>query len=153
MATLGATAGGYLTYRLAREGGEKALYARIRRRTAEKIRGKFEHRGFATVAAAALLPPPFPTFPVLLTAGVMQYPARKFLTALGAGRAVRYFAIGYLAHAYGRAVVTALTSYYRPVLYGLIALSVAAGVYLLIYLAGHRSRQGAHHASSAHKRA
>ena len=141
MAVVGAMIGGFVTYRLAKKGGEEALHGKIGRRNADKLRKNFQHRGFGTVAAAAILPPPFPTFPVLLAAGVMQYPPKKFLAALGSGRAVRYFALGYLAHAYGRAILTALSPYYQPMLYALIGLAAAGGVCALIYFAWYRPRK------------
>ena len=74
MATLGAVAGGYLTYRLAEKGEEETLERRIGQDRAKKLYQHFKVHGFATVAIAALLPPPLPTKPILLVAGACTIP-------------------------------------------------------------------------------
>ena len=91
MATVGAVLGGYITYRLAAKGGKEALEKRIGKNRAEKVYKKFDQGGFLTVLVGAMLPPPFPIVPVLLTAGALQYPRRNFLTALALGRGARFF--------------------------------------------------------------
>jgi membrane protein YqaA with SNARE-associated domain len=82
MATAGPVLGGYLTYRMARKGGKETLEKRFSRKNVNKVYAIFERWGFASVAIAAILPPPFPITPMLLAAGAMQYPTRKFLAAL-----------------------------------------------------------------------
>ncbi|HEV2116754.1 MAG TPA: VTT domain-containing protein [Terriglobales bacterium] len=140
MAVVGAVIGGYLTYRLAEKGGEETLEKRVGKQQAEKVYKRFEKRGFITVFIGSILPPPFPMVPFLMAAGVLQYPRKKFLSALSAGRGVRYFALAWVAHVYGNAIVTGLAQYYQPVLYGLIALAVAAGIVALVYFKWYRPR-------------
>jgi len=82
MATAGAVLGGYLTYRMARKGGKETLEKRFSTRKTARVYAIFERWGLAAVAIPAILPPPFPIVPMLLAAGAMQYPARKFLAAL-----------------------------------------------------------------------
>src|SRR5208337_140984 len=96
MATTGALIGGYLTYRMARKGGKETLERRFSKKTTNKVYAIFSRWGFVAVAVPALLPPPFPIVPMLLAAGVMQYPTRKFLTALAVGRGVRFTILAYL---------------------------------------------------------
>jgi len=79
MATAGAVLGGYLTYRMARKGGKETLEKRFSEKNTAKVYAIFERWGFASVAIPAFLPPPFPIVPMLLAAGAMQYPTRKFL--------------------------------------------------------------------------
>ena len=141
MATVGAVAGGYLTYRLAEKGGKEMLEKKIGEKRAEKLYKRFEHRGFGTVAVAAILPPPLPTFPVLLTAGALQYPRNKFLTALGAGRAARYFAVAFVAHLYGEAIISALSPYYKPILYSLLGLACVGGIAAVVYFKWYRPKK------------
>src|SRR5215475_3791321 len=88
MATIGALIGGYVTYSLGRGGGKEAIEKKLNKRKAERVFAKFSHWGFRTVAVSAMLPPPFPLVPVLLAAGALQYPKRKFLGALALGRGV-----------------------------------------------------------------
>jgi membrane protein YqaA with SNARE-associated domain len=83
MAIVGALLGGYLTYRLAEKGGEETVEKKIGKQRAQNVYDKFKKRGFATISVSAVLPPPFPMVPVLMAAGVLQYPRKKFLLSLG----------------------------------------------------------------------
>jgi len=141
MATAGAVLGGYLTYRMARKGGKETLEKRFSKKKTDKVYTIFARWGFAAVAIPALLPPPFPIVPMLLAAGAMQYPTRKFLSALAVGRSVRFAILGYLGARYGRHIVTLFARYYWPVLIVLAAFSVAGGLYgLFEYQRGQKSR-------------
>jgi membrane protein YqaA with SNARE-associated domain len=129
MATVGAVIGGYLTYRMARKGGKEMLEKRFSQSKVKKYYAIFERWGFASVAIPAILPPPFPIVPMLLATGAMQYPTKKFLAALTAGRGLRYAILGYLGAHYGRHIVKFFDQYYWPVLGILIAFSVVGGLY------------------------
>jgi membrane protein YqaA with SNARE-associated domain len=129
MATAGAMLGGFVTYRMARKGGKETLERKVSRKKVKKIYGTFERWGFGSVAISAILPPPFPIVPVLLAAGAMQYPTRKFLTALALGRGARFLILAYLGAHYGVQIVSFASRYYWHVLITLIALSVFAGLY------------------------
>jgi len=129
MATAGAIIGGYLTYRMARKGGKETLEKRFSKKKTARVYAIFERWGFAAVAIPALLPPPFPIVPMLLAAGAMQYPTRKFLTALAVGRGLRFTILAYLGFHYGRHIVKFFAQYYWPVLIALIVFSVAGGLY------------------------
>jgi membrane protein YqaA with SNARE-associated domain len=129
MATAGAVLGGYLTYRMARKGGKETLEKRFSKKTTKRVYAIFERYGFAAVAIPALLPPPFPIVPMLLAAGAMQYPTRKFLTALAVGRGIRFTILAYLGFHYGRHIVRLFALYYWPVLIALIAFSVLGALY------------------------
>ena len=141
MATVGEVLGGYLTYRLAEKGGQQTLEKKVGKPRAEKIYKHFEKRGFMTVFTGAILPPPFPFTSVLMAAGVMQYPRKKFLSALTAGRAVRFFAMAYLGRIYGQQMIGFFSRHYRPALYVLIALAVMAGIGALVYFKWYRPRR------------
>src|SRR6266446_10189080 len=86
MATIGSVIGGYVTYRLARQGGKETLERKFSARTLDKVYRIFERWGFGAIAIAALLPPPAPMVPFLFAAGAMQYSEGKFLLALTLGR-------------------------------------------------------------------
>ena len=129
MATVGALIGGYLTYRMARKGGKETLEKRFSKKTTKKVYAIFSRWGFAAVAIPALLPPPFPIVPMLLAAGAMQYPTRKFLTALAVGRGLRFTILAYLGFHYGRHIVRLFDRYYWPILLALIAFSALGGLY------------------------
>jgi len=129
MATAGAILGGYLTYRMARKGGKETLEKRFSKKKTDKVYAIFSRWGFAAVAIPALLPPPFPIVPMLLAAGAMQYPSRKFLTALTVGRGIRFTILAYLGFHYGRHIVRLFALYYWPVLIILTAFSVLGALF------------------------
>jgi membrane protein YqaA with SNARE-associated domain len=131
MATLGSVLGGYVTYRLARKGGEKSLEKRLSARTMKRVYGIFERWGFAAIAIPALLPPPMPFVPFLLAAGAMQYSVKKFLVAMTLGRIVRYMILAYLAARYGRKMLPFLLQHGDPVVAAVVGLVVTA---VLVYI-------------------
>jgi membrane protein YqaA with SNARE-associated domain len=140
MATAGAVLGGYLTYRMARKSGKATVEKRFSQKTIKKIYGIFERLGFAAVAIPALLPPPFPIVPMLLAAGAMQYPTKKFVTALAVGRGIRFSILGYLGAHYGRHIMNFFSRYYGHVLFVLIGFTVLGGAFALIRYMRERRR-------------
>lgn len=132
MATIGAVAGGYITYALAHKGGKEAMERKLSRRRALKVSKTFERWGFAAIAIPALLPPPFPFVPFLLAAGAMQYPRKKFLAALTLGRGIRYTIAAGLGFHYGRHILRFFSQYYEPAMAILIGLAVIGGVMSII---------------------
>jgi len=142
MATIGSVLGGYITYNLARKTGKQAVERRFSKKKADRVYAIFEKWGFAAVAIPALLPPPFPIVPMLLAAGAMQYPARKFLPALSIGRGVRYGILAYLGAHYGKHIINFFARYYKPTVILLISLSVIGGLYALIKYIGRRKNGG-----------
>jgi membrane protein YqaA with SNARE-associated domain len=132
MATAGAVLGGYLTYALARKGGKQAIEHKLSEARAEKILRRFQTWGFRAVLVAALLPPPFPIVPVLLAAGVAQYPRNKFLAALALGRAVRYTLVAGLGALYGNTILAFFSNYYKPAALILAALAGIGATFTLV---------------------
>jgi membrane protein YqaA with SNARE-associated domain len=124
MATLGAVIGGYITYALARKGGQETMERKLSKKRAAQFSKAFDRWGFAAVVIPALIPPPFPFLPFLLAAGAMQYPRKKFLAALVLGRGLRYFVEAYLGFHYGRHILRFFSQYYKPALAILIGLAV-----------------------------
>jgi membrane protein YqaA with SNARE-associated domain len=140
-ATAAAMLGGYVTYRLAKKGGKESLERKIGPSRARKVYRRFAKGAFSTVLVAAMIPPPFPLVPVLMAAGILQYSPRKFLTALGIGRGVRFFAIAFLGRVYGTAILGWLSRYYRPFLYTLIAVGVVGGAAAILYFKRHKPKR------------
>jgi membrane protein YqaA with SNARE-associated domain len=142
MATAGSILGGYLTYRMARKGGQKTMERFPQKRVAT-VYAIFERFGFAAVVIPALLPPPFPIVPMLLAAGALQYPTRKFLAALAVGRGIRFTVIAYLGAHYGRHITTFFARYYWPVLLVFIAFAALVGLFgLFKYKRGRPANDG-----------
>ena len=140
MATVGSVIGAYLTYKIGIEGGRETLEKKIGHKRAEKVYSKVEKAGFTSVFVGVLIPPPFPIVPVLIAAGALQIPRRKFLSAVAAGRAVRYSIDALLGVYFGHAIIGFFAQYYKPALDILIGLAVAGGVAVLVYLKWWRPR-------------
>jgi len=141
MTTVGEVLGGYLTYRLSKKGGKETLEKKVGIQRAEMVYKGFERFGVVTVLVGAILPPPFPFTTILMTAGVMQYPRKKFLSALVAGRAMRFFAVAWLGRIYGHQMIGFFLRNYRSMVYLLIGLASVAGFGTLIYFLWHCPRQ------------
>ena len=141
MATLGALIGGYITYLLARKGGEEAMERRLSKRKADQVRQRFERRGFFAVAVPAVLPPPFPIVPFLIVAGALQFPRKRFLGALAVGRGVRYTVEAFLGFHYGRHILRFFSKYYAPALAILIGIAVLGSIVTLVEYLKHRKRE------------
>lgn len=141
MAVVGSLLGGYLTYRLGQKGGKEMLEKRIGRERAHKVYKKFEAHGFKTLSVGVLIPPPFPAFPLLLAAGALQYPTKKFISAIALGRGIRFTIDALLGVLFGRAIIGFFAQYYEPALYALIALAVLGGVGAILYYKQHQRKQ------------
>jgi len=132
MATAGSVLGGLLTYRLARKGGKEALEKKFRGENVQMIYTRFERWGFAAIAVSALLPPPIPLFPVVVTAGATRYSVTKFLTALTLGRTARYTILAFLAAHYGEQILTVISRHGYVVLFAALGLVVLGVVLFLV---------------------
>jgi membrane protein YqaA with SNARE-associated domain len=132
MATLGSVIGGYLTYRIARKGGEEALGKRFSKRKVQKVLKTFERWGFLAIVVPAMLPPPLPIVPFLIAAGAMQYSRTKFLTALTIGRLIRYTIFAFLGATYGREIISLFTRHGYAVLFVALGAGVAAVIVVVL---------------------
>lgn len=132
MATIGAVLGGYITYSLGRKGGKEAIQRKLKGKKAEKVFARFDRWGFRTVFFGAILPPPFPLVPVLLAAGALQYPRKKFVGALALGRGVRYTLLAGFGSLYARQISSFFSKYYKPALLILISLAVVGGTLAMV---------------------
>jgi membrane protein YqaA with SNARE-associated domain len=129
MATAGSVIGGFVTYRIARNGGREALDRKFSPRRVGHLREIFGRWGFSSIAIPALLSPPVPIVPFHLVAGAMQYPLGKYLLALTLGRISRYLVLAYLAALYGRQILAFIGEHGHPVLLTIIvALFATAAV-------------------------
>ena len=135
MAALGSVIGGYITYRLGRKGGEEALEARLSKRKRERVNRIFEKWGFGAVFIPAIMPPPVPISPFLLTAGAMEYPIKKYLLALSLGRSLRFGLVAYFASIYGRGVLNFFANNYMSVIIVMVILGVIGGLVFLAWRA------------------
>jgi membrane protein YqaA with SNARE-associated domain len=133
MAATGSVLGCILLYFLARKAGEAAFHEKAGKR-GRKIRQFVEENGFVGMLIAALLPPPTPFKFFVLAAGVFKVPLWSFTSAIALARAVRYFAIGYLAVKYGSQALPFLATHKLTVVAVLIVIvgvSYAASKFIM----------------------
>jgi membrane protein YqaA with SNARE-associated domain len=140
MATLGAVIGGYITYSLARKGGQQAMERKLSKKRTKQVCNAFARWGFAAVAIPALMPPPFPFVPFLLAAGAMQYPRKKFLAALTLGRGVRYIIVAGIGFVYGRHILRFFARYQNLALGVLIGFAIIGAALTLVQYLRYRKK-------------
>lgn len=99
-ATAGSTIGCTLLYLAARRAGLAALkrVAPEKRDRIENLLGRYD---MIAVMVPAVLPPPFPFKPFVLSAGVFKFKVARFVVAIFIGRAIRFLIEGWLAIRFG----------------------------------------------------
>lgn len=142
VATVGATLGAYVTFRLARKGGRDALDKKLGEKRVQKAQRMFSRWGFWSIFIGTILPPPVPIVPFLAVAGVMEYPTYRFLLANASGRMLRFTIVACITKVYGKSLFGFFSRYYEPAFYSLIGLAVAGGVVgFIFYLRYRRDRK------------
>ncbi|MGH9541300.1 MAG: YqaA family protein [Terriglobales bacterium] len=129
MATVGSVLGARLTYRISHKGGAELLKRRMPKAIRDRVLQWTHRYGALPVGIAAVLPPPFPYAPFVISAGVIDVPRRRFSLSVGLGRGIRYFLEAELAMLLGRRLVRHLDAIYWNALKGL-----AVGIAILIAL-------------------
>jgi len=107
-ATAGSVLGAYLTFRIARRAGSAYLDRKFSKSRLSKFVKLFRKWGTGTLAASTAIPLPTPTSMFFAAAGASDYPRGRFLTVVAVSRAVRYFAIAFIAGRYGRHFIRVL---------------------------------------------
>ncbi len=103
--TAGSLIGAYVTYYMSVRAGEHWLEKSIGPKRSRQVQGLLKRWGFAAVFVSCVAPPPFPTSPFFIGAGALRYPQGRFISAVVAGRALRYTAIGFLAAKYSHSIL------------------------------------------------
>jgi membrane protein YqaA with SNARE-associated domain len=132
-AVLGSLAGSLALYALARKGGEVFLSKRISGRRAARMHVWFQRYGLITVFIPAISPLPLPMKIPVFCAGALQVRVAYFSAVVLAARAIRYFALAYLAEHYGRQTFHFLLAHGFSVAAAAIGLAIAAAVLLRLY--------------------
>jgi membrane protein YqaA with SNARE-associated domain len=114
-ASLGSAIGCLVLYRIGRAGGDLAL-SRLASRKQVWVRKQVEENAFLAVFLSVILPPPFPTKPVILAAGLFRTPLPVFAAAVLVGRFLRYGAMAYLGYRFGEQAAQIIRSQYLTIL-------------------------------------
>ena len=125
----GTVVGGFLTWRMGKAGGEKALHRYVPKRILSPVERWVKAHGFFAVLIATVLPPPVPLLPITLASGALGVARKPFVLAFAAGRAIRYSFVAWLGVHYGRSIVRAwrlyLADYAGEIGWGIAAISLA----------------------------
>jgi membrane protein YqaA with SNARE-associated domain len=125
LALAGSLAGAIATFWIGRKLGEHGLTMLIKPSRLEQVRKRVSHHAAVSVAALAIIPPPFPFTAFVLTSGALGLNAWVFFTTLAGVRAVRFVAEAGLAARYGKGILSWMQSTVFEVIVGvLIALAV-----------------------------
>ena len=102
VATAGGLIGSFITYFIAREAGEAYLIRKLGEGRMHRLLNFVRQWGGSTLIVATLFPPPFPATMVFAASGILNYPTRRYLVVVAAGRALRYSLLAWAAEHYGR---------------------------------------------------
>lgn len=110
LATAGSLAGAAITYSIGRAIGDVGLKRIVPERRLARLQNRVRDSGAIALALPALLPPPFPLTPFILTCGALAVNPWRFFGTFAAVRLLRFGGEGVLARVYGRGVLRVLES-------------------------------------------
>lgn len=110
LAAAGSLAGAGVTFWIGRKVGEVGIERLVPGKRLERLKCKVNDSGAIAMAIPALLPPPFPLTPFILTCGALDVNRVRFFVTFGSVRLIRFGAEALLARLYGRRVLTVLQS-------------------------------------------
>ena len=142
MASAGSVLGCLVTDYLCRKGGQKGLKENFSGRSYRYVERKIDKNAGPALAAACVLPPPFPFTPFIIVMAAMQYPRWKMMTIVALGRALRFTVEGVLAMIYGRRILAmAKNPVLQCTIIGLVVISLIGSAWS-IYNWARRARAG-----------
>ena len=128
-ATAGSVLGSWLTIWLSGK-GEKRLRKRVSGKRLKYIEDKVKKHAGWMIAFASVMPPPFPFTTFVAGAAAFDYPKKRMFSIIGGTRFARFAVEGWLAIAYGTAILRFLSSReLRFVVIPLVVLSIAGSAY------------------------
>src|SRR5688572_29832834 len=129
MASAGSMAGAAGTYWIGKKIGEVGLERYVPAKRLERMRCRVRDSGAIALAVPALLPPPFPLTPFILTCGALNVDRARFFITFGTVRLIRFGAESLLALTYGRGILRILQSEsFQMVVVAFIVIAVAGTV-------------------------
>ena len=126
LAAAGSVTGAAVTYWVGRKVGEMGLEHFVPSHRFERFKHRVQKQGAFAMALAALLPPPFPLTPFVLTCGALEIDRWIFFSTFGLMRLMRFGGEAALARVYGRGVLRVIESeLFQMVAGGFIIFAVA----------------------------
>jgi membrane protein YqaA with SNARE-associated domain len=99
--TMGSLASNAVTYWIGRCAGDAGLPRLLAPQQLDRMKASVHRAGAGRLAAAAVLPPPFPLTPFVLTCGALDLDRSRFFLVFGVMRLIRFGSIALLARYYG----------------------------------------------------
>ena len=143
LATAGSMAGAATTYWVGKKIGDVGLDRYVPERRLNRLRCRVRDSGAIALAVPALMPPPFPLTPFILTCGALNVNPWRFFSIFGAMRLVRFGIEAGLAVVYGRGILRILESdRFQMVIAGFIVVALigTAASAVILWRSTHESR-------------
>ena len=135
LATAGSLVGATVTFWIGRKIGDVGLERLVPERRLKKVRCRVQDKGAIAMALPALMPPPFPLTPFILTCGALDVNKLKFFGTFGAIRLLRFGIEAILARVYGSGVLRILQSdTFQTVVIGFIVVAVLGTILSAVLL-------------------
>jgi len=129
LATAGSLVGAALTFWIGRKVGKHGLSRLISPKRLKRIEERVSQKAAFSIAALAIIPPPFPFTAFVLTSGAIRANAWSFFLMLAGVRLLRFGVESALAARYGRGLLAIMRSTTFTVIIGvMIALAVIGTV-------------------------
>jgi len=128
-ATAGSLLGCWLTIWLSGK-GEERLRKRVSGKRLKYIEDKVKKHAGWMIAFASVMPPPFPFTTFVAGAAAFDYPKKRMFSIIGGSRFARFAVEGWLAVAYGTAILRFLNSReLEYVIVPLVLISIAGSAF------------------------
>jgi membrane protein YqaA with SNARE-associated domain len=145
LATAGSVIGAAVTFWIGRKAGGAGLEYLVNRRQLERVQKRVTEKAAISVAALAIIPPPFPFTAFTLASGAFKVNPSSFFITLAGVRLLRFIVEGALAAHYGRRVLVFMKSPTFTVIVGiLIGLAIVGTIVsaVAVYRGAKRDRSG-----------
>ena len=129
LATAGSLLGAATTFWIGHKAGEVGLDRLVSRRHLDRLRCRVRGKGAIALALPAIIPPPFPLTPLVLTCGALKVDPTRFFVTFAAMRLLRFSIGAALARIYGRGILRVLESdQFRMVVIAFIVAAVVGTI-------------------------
>ncbi|HEX5474771.1 MAG TPA: VTT domain-containing protein [Vicinamibacterales bacterium] len=125
LASIGSVAGAASTFWVGRLVGEHGLAKFVDAKRLDRVKQRVTAAAEVSIASLAIVPPPFPFTPFVLTSGALELKLVPFFSMLAAMRVLRFFVEGGLAARYGARILRWTKT---PVFEGVIVFFIVVAV-------------------------
>ena len=144
LATVGSVLGAMVTFWIGRKVGEHGLTLLIKPSQLEPVRNRVSRKAGVSVAALAIIPPPFPFTAFVLASGAFGANPWTFLSTLAGVRVLRFLAEAGLAAIYGRRILTWMQSTVFEAIIGVLIVLALVGTVIsgiAVFRSTHKPRR------------